>query len=337
MTTNTPTSEATPGMAPATDGAAVNEESLDSWDDAPNPVDPVRADGVAETADDGAAATGEEGDGNGDGDGEAVDPYAEAPEFWSAERKAQWAKITDPELRQAIHEQEKERTTAVNKKIEDAALGRRDLETKVQQFGKERDELVAWWTDLAPKLGTAFQSKWAKINWQELASTNPAEFVKLTAERDAEFGLLKQTFDRNQAEVTAAQGRAATALADSKKVEHGKLAEKFPQHFSGEKAQETYDALRDYLLEQGVPAKTIPNIYEAHVVGVALKAMLYDRAKALAAKPKPKTDTATQTPARVVPGPARTGNQRGDADRQAEKRLRDGEQLSEKDVERLFG
>ena len=61
--------------------------------------------------------------------------YDQAPAFWSAERKALWERITDPEARQAIHEHEKERVASANRKIEAAAL---DAELRRLQIQAER-------------------------------------------------------------------------------------------------------------------------------------------------------------------------------------------------------
>lgn len=266
---------------------------------------------------------------------EQPDPYAEAPEFWSAERKAAYAKITDPEVRQAIHENEKERVTATNKKIEEAALSRKSLEEQVSTFTQERDQLVGWWKEMAPKLGQAFQNKWAGVDWQGLAAEDPARYVQAKAAYDQEFGLFQQAAQRHEAEIAAANKRAEQALGKSKAAEHAKLAEKFPDHFGGEKAQKTYDDIAGYLLQQGVPADRVPHIYESFVVGVALKAMLYDKAQAALKAGKPAS--ATQTPTRIPPGPRRGNPQRGEANRQAEQRLRDGQTLSDDDVAALFG
>lgn len=323
-----------PTAAPAAPAAPVDSanDAPESWADAGEEEGDEAA---AEPAGEGDEPAGEaEPEGEGE-EGEQEDPYAQAPEFWSAERKAAYAKITDPEARQAIHENEKERIAATNKKIEEAALSKKSLEEQVSTFTQERDQLVGWWKEMAPRLGQAFQNKWAGVDWQKLSVEDPARYVAAKAAHDQEFGLFQQAAQRHEGEIKAANQRADQALVKSKQAEHAKLVEKFPDHFGGEKAQKTYDDLGSYLLQQGVPADRVPHIYESFVVGVALKAMLYDKAQAAlkAGKPAP----ATQTPTRIPPGPRRGNPQRGEANRQAEQRLRDGQTLSDDDVASLFG
>lgn len=329
MSTSTPAAE---GDAPETIETDSINDSPEAWADAGD-----EAEGGT-TADEGQGS--EEQQEEGEEVTEQTDPYAQAPEFWSADRKAVWDKIADPTLRQALHEIDKERVTATNKKIEEAALSRKGLEDQVRTFTSERDQLVAFWKDLAPKLGQAFQNKWAAVDWQKLAAENPSEYVKQKAMADQDFALLQDSFERNRAEVEAANKRAKTALDESKRAEHEKLAKQFPHHFGAEKAQATYDELGKYLLDAGCPADRIGNIYESFVVGTALKAMLYDKAQAALKARKSQTTTpttATQTPTRVPPGPRRGNQTAGDADRQANERLRTGQTLSDDDVARLFG
>lgn len=296
------------------------------------------------------------GDGDGEGEGQAQQqeqqgeeqqqqeqqpsPYDQAPEFWSAERKALWERITDPDLRQALHEIDQERVTATSKKIEEAALERKTASEKLQTFEQERDQLAAWWKDTGPKIAAAFQSKWARIDWNQLSAENPAEWARLRQEYDNDAALIRQATEKHQDEIRKADQRAAGALQESKRAEHDKLAKAYPDHFGKpDVAQKTYDELGDYLAKQGVPADRIPNIYESYVVGVALKAMLYDRAQAAAkaAKGQQQQDTAQQTPRRIPPGASTKGQpNQGNDYRQARERLNNGEPLSEKDAALLF-
>lgn len=272
---------------------------------------------------------------------EAGDPYAEAPEFWSKERKALYAKITDPDVRKAIHEQDAESRSAVSKKIEEAALEKKSLAEKASEYERERDQLAAWWKDTGPKLATAFRSKWEGVNWSELAENNPAEYVKLQEAYKQDVALIQQAAERNEREQALANKRAEKALQDTKRAEHEKLAAKLPEHFGKpDVAQKTYDQLAEYLVKNGVPADRIPNIYESYVVEVALKAMLYDKAQAARASAttqQPPT-TATQTPRRIAPGASQKAGQprQSDAYRQARERLNNGENLSREDAALLF-
>jgi hypothetical protein len=269
--------------------------------------------------------------------------HDEPPEFWSAERKALWGRIADPEVRAAIHAQEKERVAATSRKIEEAALARKALEERMQQFGRERDALTQWLSETAPRMAQAFQGRWGQYDWPKLAAENPAEFARLSAQRDAEFATIQQAAQRHQQELQAARERAAQATAQRRQAESDKLARQYPEHFGADKARQTYEELASYLVAQGVPYERIQNTFESSIVGVALKAMLYDKAQAAlrarnASAPGGPPITATQTPRRIAPGPGhRPGHPAGEAARQAEQRLRTGQALSDEDVATLFG
>ncbi|WIM14497.1 hypothetical protein [Enhydrobacter sp.] len=269
--------------------------------------------------------------------------HDQPPEFWSAERKALWDRIADPEVRVAIHAQEKERVAATSRKIEEAALTRKALEERMQQFGRERGALAQWLSETAPRMAQAFQGRWSQYDWPKLAAENPAEFARLSAQRDAEFATIQQAAQRHQQELQAARERAAQASAQRRQAESDKLARQYPEHFGAERARRTYEELASYLVAQGVPYERIQNTFESSIVGVALKAMLYDKAQAAlrarnASAPGGPPTTATQTPRRIAPGPGhRPGHPAGEAARQAEQRLRTGQALSDEDVATLFG
>ncbi|MBN9488647.1 MAG: hypothetical protein J0H44_15525 [Alphaproteobacteria bacterium] len=317
-------------------------------DPATDPTDDPASWGEALNEDGAAAdnATDEEAEASPDEEEESEsegDHYDHAPAFWSAERKALWERITDPEARQAIHEHEKERVASANRKIEEAALVRKGLEERVQEFGRDRDQLTQWLTEAAPRLARAFQGRWGQYDWNRLAVENPAEFMRLSTERDAEFATIQRSAQQHQQELQAARGRAAQIRERNQQAELGRLAQQHPEHFASDKAQRTFDELGRYLAAQGVPQQLVQNTFESSVVGVALKAMLYDKAQAAVRARNASASggspiTATQTPRRIAPGPGnRPGHSKGEATRQAEQRLRTGQALSDDDVARLFG
>ena len=272
---------------------------------------------------------------------DAPDPYAEAPEFWSKERKALYAKITDPDVRKAIHEQEAEGRAAVSKKMEEAAHEKKSAAEKLVEYERQHEQLANWWRDTGPKLASAFRSKWEGVNWAELAENNPAEYVKQQEAYKQDVALIQQAAQQNEQAQQAAAKRAEKALSDAKRAEYEKLAAKLPEHFGKpEVAQKTYDELAEYLAKNGVPADRIPNIYESYVVEVALKAMLYDKAQAAraSATTQAQPTTATQTPRRIAPGASQKTGQpkQSEAYRQARERLNNGAPLSPEDAALLF-
>jgi len=266
------------------------------------------------------------------------DPYTAAPEFWSAEKKALWEKITDPEIRAAIHDHERQGAAAVNKRLMEAAEETKQAKSQLEKFSAERDQLAAFWQQAGPRLDAMFSNKWDGYDWLKMAAEDPALYTKLTAQRDAEAKELQNAHQRHAAEIQAANQRAQESFKQIRQTEHEKLAAKLPD-FAADKAQATYDKLGSYLTKTYKFApERINAMYEADVIEIAHKAMLYDEAQAkLRAQPKASAATATQTPKRVTPG-ARSGQpNESEAQRQAEKRLRTGQNLSDADVERLFG
>jgi hypothetical protein len=320
-------------------GSAADFAQLDEGEVRLPPNNPNKPEARQESSGDDepvAAAAGE-----GEPETDEPDPYAEPPEFWSKERKELYARVTDPEVRQAIHEQEKERVAATSKKLEEAANERKTSIEKAQQLESERDQLANWWKDTGPKLAAAFRSRWENVNWDQLAADNPAEWARQKQEFENHSNLIRGAAEKHEGELRAASQRAAQSLQRAKRDAHEEVAKKYPDHFGKpEVAQKTYDEIRDYLMEQGVPADRIPNIYEPFVVGTALKAMLYDKAQAAAAKAKAnpmQPTTATQTPRRIAPGATSRGQPNtSNADRQALERLNNGETLSREDAGRLF-
>ena len=114
------------------------------------------------------------------------------------------------------------------------------------------------------------------------------------------------------------------------------LAEKYPKEFGDNKAAEqTYSALSDFLAKKGIPADRIAGIYEAPIVEIIRSAYKYEQLRAKASevtKPAPQAASASTTPKRVVPGPAKgAGNPQNEAYRQAIGRLRSGQRLSDEE------
>lgn len=269
-------------------------------------------------------------------EGEDADP---PPDFWSAERKALWEKITDPEVRAAIKGHVDDASKAISSKMEEAAKARKEAEERAQQFERERAHSVAWWEQAGPQIANAIKGKWA--GWtpeyqKQLAAENPAEYTRLKAEYDIDVSQFNQLAQRQEQERQQVEARAKEHHQRERAAEHTKLEAKYPAEFKGEKAQQTYDMLSKYVIESGVAPERVPNIYEAPVVEIVLKAYKYDQLQAKTSAVttlKPAAQPVSTTPRRVTPGPARAGNQGSDAERQATERLRNGD--ATEDVLRL--
>jgi hypothetical protein len=265
-----------------------------------------------------------------------VDPADEPPEFWSAERKALWAKIQDPEIKAAIRGHVDDASKAINGKMEEAAKARKAAEDAAKQHIANQEQLAEWWKTNGQHIGQMVQGKWAGVDWNDLAANNPGEWARLRQAYESDMAKVRDMQTRHQAEVQAVETRRQQSHLQERAAEHEKLAKKFPGEFAGEKAQQTYDTLSKYLLEQGIAPDRLKGIYEEAVVTTVLKAYKYDQLQAKAkgvTDPKQTAQPASTTPKRVTPGAARPANQGSDSVRQAEERLRKGD--ATEDVLRL--
>jgi hypothetical protein len=272
------------------------------------------------------------------------DAYAEPPEFWPAARKALWdSKQIPADVRQAIHEHVAEASRATSGRLEEAASAKKNAEALAEQLAKDREAAAQYWASPVSVLQAMFQGRWGNVDLAKVAAENPAEAVRLREMRDQEAALVQKAAQDHQQQTQAMQTQQATKLETAKRAEHEKLATKLPQYFGSDKAQATYDELGDFLASKGVPRDRIANIYEAPVIEIALEAMLYSKAQAkLKAVGKPAAQaqptTATQTSRRIVPGARPAGQpSKGNALRQAEQRLRNGQDLSDDEAALLFG
>jgi hypothetical protein len=260
------------------------------------------------------------------------DPNDEPPEFWSAERKALWAKIQDPEVKAAIRGHVEDASKAINGKMEEAAKARKAAEDAAKQHIANQEQLAEWWKANGSRIGQMVAGKWAGVDWNDLAANNPGEWARLRQQYESEMGQVRDMQTRHEAEVKAVEQRRLQTHAQERAAEHEKLAKKFPGEFAGEKAQKTYDTLSKYLLEQGIAPDRLQGIYEEAVVTTVLKAYKYDQLQAKAkgvTNPAQAAQPASTTPRRVQPGAARAANQGSDTERQALERLRRGEQTED--------
>jgi hypothetical protein len=262
------------------------------------------------------------------------------PAFWSAERKALWSRVTDPEVRAAIRGHVEDASRAISAKMEEAARARRAAEEEIAAEHRNRDQLAAWWRHNGPAIQSLVQGRWASVDWNKLAADNPTEYVRLKALKDQDDANLRAMAERHDAEVRAAAQRAKDAHQRERAEEHAKLAASLPAEFGEGKAQETYDTLSKYLLDQGISGERISNIYEESIVRIVLKAYKYDQLQAKAKEvtsPRSPAQGATTTPTRIVPGATqRSANPESEAKRQAIQALKSGKRLTAEEAALAF-
>lgn len=299
------------------------ELAVKAWADAPNPDEDAPA--PSETTGEEPVVSQEAGEAQPEVDN---DP---PPEFWSQERKAQWAKITDPEVRAAIKGHVEDANKAISGKMEEAAKTRKAAEEAARQYQANQEQLAAWWQQNGQKIGAMVQGKWAGVDWNKLSAENPAEWARLRQTYESEMTAIRDMQAKHEAEVKAVEARQQQAHQQERLAEHQKLAAKYPDEFGGEKADATYKTLSEYVISQGISPQRLAGIYEAPVVEIIQKAYKYDQIQKKAKEvtsPKPAEAPARTTPTRVVPGAAtRSANPIPNVIRQAEQRLMKGEKL----------
>lgn len=205
---------------------------------------------------------------------EAEDPPIQAPHSWDKDAKERFAKL-DRETQEYLVNRENERDRAVSQKLNEAAEQRKSFEeasAKVEQY-------VQSMAQIAEKASKVFADRWQNVNWQELAQSNPAEYVRLEAQFKAEQATLHQT---QQAQQKAEQ----IELAQFTQREGQRLQELAPELAqSAEKKAE----LAKYLTDGGVSQENL-KWASATELSIAYKAMMYDRLQAQPAPTKPRSE-----------------------------------------------
>jgi hypothetical protein len=263
-----------------------------------------------------------------------------APEFWSADDKAAWQDVPE-HMRPVLHKYEQQRIAFVNEKTRDAAKAREEAAKFARHAGGALEQAVAWWRQNGPSMQRALANKWSQVDWNKLATENPAEWARLRQQRDNEGALMAEAVRRGHADAAVATERGRQNFLEARDGEHAKLAARMPDHFGPERARQTYDELGKFLSSKGISTGRINAIYEAPIIELALAAMRFEQAqtKASSVTGRPGTvNTAVKTTStRVVPGPAATaGNRNADAARQAGERFRKGGGTSIADAAELI-
>lgn len=349
----TPNSEAAPA-GPASDDDYVDwgrqeegeerQEGAGDDDEGQSQRQPQqRADQQQDGEDDQAAGEDDAGDDQGQGGEGGEDQGSgddDPPEFWSADRKALWAKIADPEVRAAIkgHVEEVSRGTA--RKLEESATKVRQAEESARGAIGNQEQLAAWWKANGPSIQRLVMGRWADVDWNKLSADDPAGYVQAQQQMNSELGQLRALNERHQAEIKKVEDRQKADHQRERAAEHAKLAAKYPKEFGGEGAQKTYDALSKFLIDTyGIAPQRLSGIYEQSVVEVVRDAYKYrqlqKKAKGITS-PQQSGAPASTTPKRVVPGAPRSANQQPNAERQAVEKLRKGERLTDEEAGLAF-
>jgi hypothetical protein len=331
--------EAVALISEAADPASPDPASQDPASQGQDPVGGERGAEEAHLAQEGEvtrvpAATAKEASSSEAAAGSEGGSEGEPPDFWDDDDKKAWTSVP-AELRPVLRKYEQQRLDFVAEKTQQATEERDEAMRVAQAANATVEQAADWWRKNGQAFHQAFVDRWSRVDWKGLAEKDPAEIGRLMQQRQEEETLLAEATRRGEAQIAAAQAQAAKELEEAKRVESGKLSAKLPEWFgTPQVAQRTWDDLRRYLFGKGIGGDRIAGVYEAPIVEIALNAMRFEHAQALAqrARQRMKVDgeaarsgqrPAAAAPARVSPGPTNLPVDRApDAVRQVSERFR---------------
>lgn len=263
-------------------------------DDAEGADDAAEADEVeeseAEEADDAGAEEepptdddAEDGEQDDKADKKAKVPAIDAPASYSAEEKAEFAKLP-PAMQRTQLRRESERDAQLTKRTEELVNAKKAAEAAVAATESERQKYAAELVPIIQGMAATFLDEFADIkspaDLQKLANDDPARYSRFAAKRDA---------------INAAQAEVAK-LEDAKRADQKKwldnhlaeqrklLVEKWPDMADPEKGKGNRERVIDYLKGAGYTEQDLTVILSDHravlMVRDALRARELDAAEA---------------------------------------------------------
>lgn len=173
----------------------------------------------------------------------------------------------------------------------------RDYRNKTQALAKMREEVTQRTARLDQTLqqGETFiramhqelVGDFQNVNWQELARTDPAEYVAKQAEFQARQGKIQQALAAHQQLSQTKQAEVEAITRTQLESERSALLEAVPEWKDEAKMQAGVAEIRGYLKSAGYNDEQIGAITDHRDVVTARKAMLYDRLMQRVPKAKP--------------------------------------------------
>ena len=235
-----------------------------------------------------------------------------------------------PEAQAVIARRESERDKAFSQKAQEIAQHRQALEAT---FGEIQTERASYAQNLQQLLFVAAPEaqRFANVDWQRLATENPADYVRMSAERDAlrgRIGAIQGELQRVQAQAQQGQAQQFVQL---RQVEQQKLVEAIPAFGDPEAGPKLASDMRAWLRGKGFSDAEIGQAVDSRLLVVAHLAMQADRAAD--ARRQAETKRTPAAPQSVQPPGA--GRQRSDTQagqRRAQKMAALQKSGSEKDA-----
>lgn len=210
-----------------------------------------------------------------DGTQEEARPAIDPPVSWNGADRAEFAKLT-PEAQAIVARREGERDRYVQQRTQQVAEEARAIAgARLQEQQEYAANLQKLLFVASPEAG-----KYAQIDWQRLAVEQPAEYVRLSAERDGlrnRIGELQGELQRVQ---YAAQQQQAIETAKIREEQLQLLTERMPVFKDPVKGPQMARDIGDWLLKHGFSPEEVGQVYDHRVLEVVAIAMQADRAAA---------------------------------------------------------
>jgi hypothetical protein len=227
---------------------------------------------------------------------EPAEPAVQPPQYWSKEAKAKFAELP-PELQAVVAEQEAGGERARSQAKQAAAEARKAAEKEAGTYREAASRLG----QLLPQLEREMAGKWADATpevWAEAFRADPQTAAIRKAEYEADMAALQAAKEEH--------GKAEAARHDDHvKAVIEELPSVAPALADPKDGPKRIQEVATYLGEQGIPKESLQWASAAQL-GIAYKAMLYDRGQA-APNAQPRKDPKPASPP-LKPAAAQNGS-----------------------------
>jgi len=258
----------------------------------PAPDDGAGDDEGEDAAPDESPASGDEPDeGDEPGEGSAID----APSGWDAEDRTEWAKLP-PSAQRIVARRESELTGRMTRATQEAAETR-NAYTALQQSAMTAADVYNRNLQGLLAITLPEAQQFQGVDWPRLSVENPAEYIRLSAQRDG----VQQRVNLLQGEMNRVQRAQAEQqqqhLAEAKRLNRDRLISRRPIYGDKVKGAERGQQMGEMLAaDYGFTAEEINGVFDSRVVEAMDDLFLLKQAEAAR---KAAVEKRSNTPPRV--------------------------------------
>jgi hypothetical protein len=299
---------------------ALAEEEQGSQDPLPGPDDPPTREEEEDDAYEPDTEPAEEGE-------ELAHQGIEPPSSWTKQDREVFGTLP-PEAQAIIARRDSEQNAAFKQKTQEIAEHRKALETTFQTVEQERQTYAQ---NLRQLLAVAMPEaeRFSQVDWTRLAQEQPADYVRMTAERDALRGRLGTIQQELQQVEAQSQQAHAYQFAQIRQAEQQRLVEAIPEYGDPEKGPAKIASVRNWLSKKGFNDQEIGAVVDHRVLLVVEEAMQADRMKEVRQQAQQKRSNGGVV---QPPGASRAGPDNRAAQRRQQKMTALKQSGSEKDA-----